>query len=102
MKNRYNLAKATKVGQTFKCPKCNCLTTKTTHQKTFCSNGKTKGKGNCKDGFWNLVDPNKRCRNTPYFQNVIAPKLNKEENMSDEEYYYALTHPFSSEALGQE
>ena len=102
MKNLYNTAKDTKVGDTFKCPTCNKKTTKNTYQKTFCSNGKTKGKGNCKDGFWNIVDPEKRCRNTPYFRNVIKPKIDALEEMSNEDYYYATTHPFSSEALGQE
>jgi hypothetical protein len=68
---RYNKAKSAKVGEEVVCPFCKKKFIKTTYHKTFCCNAKTRKKSNCKDNFWNLVDPEKRCRNTPYFENVI-------------------------------
>lgn len=78
LKLRYNKAKSAKVGDKIQCPYCNALFVKTTYHKTFCSNYKTRGKRNCKDMFWNKVDPEKRCRNTPYFRNVILENYAKD------------------------
>jgi ssDNA-binding Zn-finger/Zn-ribbon topoisomerase 1 len=78
LKSRYNKAKSTKVGETVNCPWCGKKFEKTTYHKTFCSNYKTRGRHNCKDNFWNKVDPEKRCRNTPYFHNVILENHAKE------------------------
>ena len=84
MKYHYNKAKDAKVGDNIVCPGCNGRHIKTTYQKVFCSNIKTKPTGNCKDKFWNIVDPEKRCRNTPYFRDVILPNRESEEYFDDD------------------
>lgn len=80
MKYHYNLAKTAKTGSEIICPACNHRHTKTSYQKVFCSN---KGNRNCKDKFWNTVDPEKRCRKTPYFEDVIMPAIAKERGFPD-------------------
>jgi hypothetical protein len=67
----YNKAKSAKVGEKINCPGCRKQHEKTTYHKVFCSNAKTRGRNNCKDNFWNKVDPEKRCRNTEFFKDVI-------------------------------
>jgi hypothetical protein len=59
---RYDNARRAKVGSTIICPVCEQKHTKTTYNKIFCSNGRTKGKGqsNCKDSYWNAVDERKK------------------------------------------
>lgn len=81
----YERAKKAIVGSTIRCPYCNKNHTKNTYQKVFCSNQKTRGRNNCKDNFWNTVDPNKRCRDTPYYQNVILPGIAREYGFPDVE-----------------
>lgn len=63
---------------------CGNKHTKTTYHKVFCSNAKTKGRNNCKDNFWNKIDPKKRCRKTDYFYNVIEPARERREDVIDE------------------
>lgn len=46
----YEAAKAAKTGTTCTCPGCGRSFTKKSYQQAFCSN---KGRGNCKDTFWN-------------------------------------------------
>lgn len=92
MRLLYNKAKDAKVGDKINCPNCRKQIVKNTYNKVFCSNRKTAGRINCKDYFWNRVNPEKRCRDTEYFRNVIEPA--RIENDEDE-------HPFSSDALGQ-
>ena len=77
MKRLYEAAQQASVGSDIVCPVCKKKIIKTTYQKTFCSNGKNKGRGNCKDAYWNTVDPKKRCRNTPYFREKILPQTQK-------------------------
>jgi len=48
MRNRYEAAKATKVGSFIRCAYCGKRIKKTTYHKAFCSNGKTRKGGNCK------------------------------------------------------
>jgi hypothetical protein len=72
LKQLYNNAKKAKVGDTIKCPACLKKHVKTTYHKIFCCNYKTVGPNNCKDNFWNFVDPEKRCRDTEYFRDVIC------------------------------
>ena len=62
MEDAYHEAKAARVGTQIACPTCGVLHVKTTYHKVFCSNAKTKGRGNCKDRFWNLVDETRRAR----------------------------------------
>jgi hypothetical protein len=71
---RYKVANESSTGSVHKCPSCGVSVVKSTYNKIFCSNGRTKGKSNCKDWFWNIVDPNKRCRLTPHFYNVVLEK----------------------------
>lgn len=72
MKVLYNRAKNGSIGDIIICPFCGKPHTKTTYHKIFCSNAKTRVRRNCKDMFWNNIDPEKRCRNTPYFHDVIC------------------------------
>jgi len=62
MKERYRAAEAAKVGSTIRCACCGRKIKKTTYHKRFCSNGKTKKGGNCKDRYWNTVDVSRRER----------------------------------------
>lgn len=50
----YEAAKVAKVGQSCKCAGCLKDFTKKSYQQAFCSN---KGRGNCKDSFWNRAKP---------------------------------------------
>ena len=70
MKQLYNAAKKAKTGEDILCPNCNTLHNKATYHKVFCSNAKTRASRNCKDAFWNKVDPEKRNRQTQYFAGV--------------------------------
>ena len=83
MKFHYNNAKTAKVGESIVCPGCNGRHVKNTYQKVFCSNAKTKKTNNCKDKFWNLVDPQKKCRDTPFFNDVIMPRIANELGFPD-------------------
>lgn len=56
MDQLYARAKAARVGSMIACPTCGKEHLKTTYHKVFCSNGKTKRGGNCKDRYWNTVD----------------------------------------------
>lgn len=86
MKLRYNVAKDAAVGSEIICPGCGCKHIKSTYNKTFCSNQKSKGNKNCKDKFWNTVDPEKRCRNTEYFREVIMKKHEFDKGFGDKSY----------------
>ena len=79
MKSIYDASKRAKTGSTIQCPYCGNKHTKTIYHKVFCSNAKTKKRNNCKDNFWNKVDPEKRCRKTAYFFNVIEPARERED-----------------------
>jgi len=50
------------VGSDIACPVFGRQHRKTTAAKVFCSNGRTRRGGNCKDRFWNLVDEGRRDR----------------------------------------
>ena len=89
MKIKYDAAKKAKTGDTIICPCCGNRHIKTTYHKVFCSNAKTKGRNNCKDNFWNKVDPEKRCRKTSYFFNVIAPEEERDILSEDDETWDA-------------
>jgi hypothetical protein len=53
MRSLYDKAKAAPVGSRVVCPACGKRHSKTSYQKVFCRN---KGRGNCKDRYWNTVD----------------------------------------------
>ena len=55
----YHIAKSAKVQSRIKCPSCNRIFIKKSYQQAFCSN---KGRGNCKDRYWNIADDTRRER----------------------------------------
>ena len=78
MTEAYIKAKAAKVGDTVKCPACGKEFQKKTYNQMFCSNNNRQRFGNCKDRYWNRVDPRKRNNTTrispanrAYYENVI-------------------------------
>lgn len=52
LKNKHDIASKANVGTEICCSACKTKFVKTSYQKVFCSN---KGKGNCKDKYWNLI-----------------------------------------------
>ena len=50
----YETSKAARQGSSVCCPTCDKRFTKASAQQAFCSN---KGRGNCKDVFWNRAKP---------------------------------------------
>ena len=64
MTKAYIKAKDAKVGETIVCPSCKKVFVKKSYNQIFCSNAKTKRFNNCKDKYWNTVDPNKRNNTT--------------------------------------
>lgn len=79
MKALYNKAKRAKIKEIINCPSCGQLHLKSTYNKVFCTNARISS-SNCKDNFWNKVDPEKRCRNTTFFRDVIC----KDSDLIDE------------------
>jgi hypothetical protein len=84
----YNIAKTAKVGELITCPACGKQFIKKTYNQIFCNNAKTKKSYNCKDRYWNTVDPNKRNNttrispaNARYYQEVIEPNQNFDDDM---------------------
>jgi hypothetical protein len=59
MKARYRDNKRSQVGTTIRCTACNKRILKSNYQTQFCSN---KGKGNCKDKYWNCAIPKRLTR----------------------------------------
>lgn len=59
MEAAYRRAKAAPAGSTVECPVCRLPFKKRTSPQAFCSN---KGRGNCKDSYWNTVDEDRRVR----------------------------------------
>lgn len=57
IKNRYEANKTLKVGDECKCPSCGTKFIKQAYNQSFC---KSKPKTQCKDKYYNTVDPNKR------------------------------------------
>jgi hypothetical protein len=95
MKSRYELNKASKVGDECICPSCGSVFIKTNYQQAFC---KTQVGTICKDKYWNTVTPSKR-NNTTRISPASARWL--EKNSCVDLYDYEDAHPFSSDALGQ-
>jgi hypothetical protein len=82
MTEGYNKAKLAKVGDFVQCPVCGRRFIKQTYNQIFCSNAKTKLRNNCKDKYWNNIDPKKRNNttrispaNAMYYKNVIEPRI---------------------------
>lgn len=56
MRLAYLFARGVRVGKAFPCPSCSRWVVKRSYQHIFCSN---RGRGNCKDYYWNRVDPDR-------------------------------------------
>ena len=63
MWERYESNKRAKVGATISCACCDKWMIKKSYQSQFCSN---KGRGNCKDMFWNVATEERRERTRMY------------------------------------
>lgn len=63
---RYEQNKSAKIGDAINCPVCDKRFVKRTRDHTFCSNGRRKKGGNCKDRYWNSVDDERRERAKTY------------------------------------
>ena len=96
LKEKYELSKKAKVGDTCTCPSCNTEFIKENYQQAFC---KTKRKTWCKDKYWNTVTPNKR-NNTTRISPASKRWTRKQERIREENWEYN-PHPFSCEGLGQ-
>lgn len=59
MLQQYNDNKSTKTGEMIKCACCGKKIKKKSYQTQFCRN---KGRGNCKDKYWNTVSCERRER----------------------------------------
>lgn len=68
MCKRYNDAKNAETGTTIRCPFCNKAIVKSTYNKVFCSNGRTRKNKNCKDGYWNFVPIARRERASTFIK----------------------------------
>lgn len=79
MKSDYAIIKGKPIGHAVNCCVCGKQFVKKSSSQAFCSNGRNKGAGNCKDAFWNKVDPEKRCRKTPYYYNNIHRETDIDE-----------------------
>lgn len=59
LKVGYETAKRARVGLIVRCPSCGHSFQKVSYQQAFCSN---KGRGNCKDVYWNRANTARRER----------------------------------------
>lgn len=89
LKERYNQAKESKVGDHIVCPSCGNVHLKTTYQKVFCNSTL------CKDHYWNNVQENKRNRkhSKRYYDKYNVGEKSFESRFG-ERLIYADMHPF--------
>lgn len=73
IKQIYENNKSAKVGSECKCPSCGTIFIKSNYQQSFC---KSKPWTQCKDKYWNTVDPSKR-NNTTRISPASAAFLQK-------------------------
>lgn len=85
----YKKARKAMVGESVICPSCGKTFVKKTHTQIFCSNARTKRFNNCKDKYWNTIDPKKRNNTTrispanrAYYENVILPRQDFDDDQS--------------------
>lgn len=91
IKERYEINKNAKKGDTCICPSCGTEFIKDHPQQAFC---RTKKGTRCKDSYWNTVTPHKR-NNTTRISRANREFYENHISRSDDD------HPFSSEGLGQ-
>jgi hypothetical protein len=97
LKEAYNKASQSKIGDKTICPSCNNSFEKKTYNQIFC---KAKPNTTCKDYYWNNITPNKRNNKTrisPASKRFMANNILY--NIFNPDDY---EHPFSSDALGQD
>ena len=58
-RERYEDAKRARAGDEVRCPSCGKRFVKRSHQQVFCGN---RGRGNCKDYYWNRAVAERRDR----------------------------------------
>lgn len=75
LKEAYASSKSAKVGCTCICPSCGRNFTKTSYQQAFC---KALPGTQCKDKYWNTVDPKKR-NNTTRISPASAAWMDKQQ-----------------------
>jgi hypothetical protein len=94
MTKLYMIAKCAKVGEFIQCPACGRRFIKKTYNQIFCTNAKTKIRNNCKDRYWNNIDPKKRCNTTRISPASAAWMERQRENReSDYRSVYDSFHP---------
>ena len=100
----YERAKKAKTGETIVCPACGGHFVKKHYQQAFCGKrGKANAKGKrtlCKDQYDNRVRYHEG-RISEHRRRHYAARGNS-RHMTNDEYYAAMLHPMSSEALGQD
>ena len=110
LKEKYDKAKAAKVGEIINCPSCNTEFKKGHYAQAFCKSRKgTK----CKDKYWNTITPEKRNNTTrisPANARWQAMQADIRESRrpirgskrhGHEMHKYETDHPFSCSGLGQ-
>jgi len=80
IKDRYNLNKSAKVGESLVCPSCGSKFIKSTYQQAFC---KSKSGTKCKDKYWNTVMPTKKNNKTRISPASAAFMANREPSIYD-------------------
>lgn len=96
MTEGYIKAKLAKVGDFVQCPACGRRFEKKSYNQVFCSNAKTKLSNNCKDRYWNTVDPKKR-NNTTRISPANAAWSARQSVLREERTYYENYDPGDSE-----
>jgi len=96
LKDKYEISKSSKVGDTCTCPSCGTTFVKDNYQQAFC---KTRRKTRCKDKYWNTATPNKR-NNVTRISPASKEWISRQQTIREENWEYE-EHPFSSAGLGQ-
>jgi hypothetical protein len=101
MREAYIRAKTAKIDAYVTCPACGKKFIKKFYNQIFCSNAKTKLSNNCKDKFWNTVDPRKRNNTTrispanrSYYNLYIRERIERAEMVDDDQGWDAHKNSF--------
>lgn len=100
IKEKYKIAKEAKVGEVCICPSCGTKFIKTNYQQAFC---KSRSGTKCKDKYWNLVTPEKKCNTTrisPASLSYVASQdviREARQNIKEESYYGTFKGKYTSE-----
>lgn len=99
LKEKYQINKAAKTGETICCPSCGTDFVKDNYQQAFC---RTKGGTVCKDKYWNTVTPGKRNNTTRISPASAAWTAERQEQRELNWDPEDSMHPFDSHSLGQD